>query len=157
MDGRLVKKIIIALFCLFIFIFICLFFYNNFSPSGPSGAWLIRQHNTKWICNDPNIYFEFGNKYGDIIGNTEYGQININNKIIEMTIDFLPGTKARCRAISSFHVNYVDVYDWLFMGDCKFSSRKLIITVTDIKSDDLRPYLEGKKLVFIKDSTYSPD
>ena len=86
---------------------------------------------------------------------TTYGQINLNGEITEIVIKFGHGANVNFTPIYSVElengatessVKYGD--KWLFLGKCKFSANKLVVTVTSDKYGILGDSI--KTLTFIK-------
>lgn len=114
--------------------------------------------NTKWVCNDPDMFFEVNEKYGEITGSSTYGQINIDGAITEIAVSFNFGTAAKFRPISSYKTrvledgtveSYIAGNEWLFWGECRFSKNKLIVNVTDNSKGFLDDSI--KTLTFIRE------
>lgn len=94
------------------------------------------QYDTRWTCKELDIYFDVSNKFKDVTSCSTYGQINLNGKITEFavlfdfvgTVDFMPiYTEVLENGSTQSSVNHWDT--WLFLGKCKFSKNKCVITV----------------------------
>ena len=103
--------------------------------------------NTKWVSEDPDIYFEINDKYQYITGNSTYGQIFINGIVTEIIISFDYGAGIEFRPISAYD-GAINADIWLFKGDCKFSKDKLIVIVTNNEKGWLDDSI--KKITFVR-------
>lgn len=114
------------------------------------------QDNTKWVSEEPDIYFEVSDKYADITGCNTYGKIVMEGIETEIAVSFAAGsTRVKFRPVSSYHKedneenSYIDGDDWLFLGKCRFSNDKLVVTVSNNEKGFLDESIE--KITFIKE------
>jgi len=103
--------------------------------------------NTKWISNNPNIYFQVisDENFGNI------GEFNINNKVItiKMVFDYGPGVKIVDNNIIEKINNSTEAA--LITGHCKFSKTKLIVTIDEV-SDKISLDPSIKEITFIREN-----
>ena len=95
----------------------------------------INYPNTRWVSENPDMFFEVGE---DIVGRQAvYAQITINGEIVEIMCSFeVSGALVYFSDPSGFDsetgfplegINSNDVE--LFRGLCKFGSKKLVVTI----------------------------
>ena len=132
-----------------------------FSLQGCWGGWTdinagkrpIDHNNSRWVSEDPDIYFEVSDDYREITGGRTYGKITIDRVVTEIRVSFDYGTTVQFADIAAYKVDengraYIDGNMWLFIGRCKFSEDKLVVTVIN-NNDFLDESI--KKITFIKE------
>jgi len=106
--------------------------------------------NTRWVSENPDIYFEVTRN-----GEMTYGQITIDGDAIEIIVSFDYGTGIDFYDLSAYtppnesnRYGAIDGTNWLFWGSCKFGKDKLIVT---IKKN--REFLDDsiKKIIFVRE------
>ena len=115
----------------------------------------IFQDNTRWTCEELDFYFEVSERYYDTVESKTYGQINLNGEITEIVVLFGHGGNVNFTPIYTIElkngatessVKYGD--KWLFLGRCKFSANKCVVTVFNNEKGFLDDSI--KTLTFIK-------
>ena len=110
--------------------------------------------NTRWVSENPNIYFEVNEKFSEITGTITYGKIIIDGVTTEIAVDFGMEPVAEFRPISSYKKGEgIDGHAWLFRGRCKYSPDKLVITKIVNNSRYEESFLDEsiRKITFIKE------
>ena len=113
------------------------------------------QNNTKWVSQNPDIYFEVNDEYGAVTGCNTYGKTTVNGATTEIAVRFDYGTTVQFSPISAYHKgengsqSYIDGDDWLFIGRCEFSKNMLVVNVFNNSKGFLDD--EIKKITFVKE------
>ncbi len=114
------------------------------------------QNNTKWVSEEPDIYFEVSDKYNELTGCNTYGKVNINGVETEIAVSFALGSpRVEFRPVSAYHKSdneeesYIDGNAWLFKGNCNFSHNKLVVKIYNNDKGFLDDSI--KKITFIKE------
>jgi len=87
--------------------------------------------NTKWVSTNPDIYF----KVDKNIDNDNIGEIKINGKTITIKLIFDHGPGVNIVNNDTFNKTRNIQDSALISGHCKFSSKKLIVTIDKISKD----------------------
>ena len=105
----------------------CVDFYTGKRP--------IDYPNTRWVSENPDMYFEVGNSVS-----VEYAQIMMHGEVIELICGFDHGVGITFYDVSAFipadpsnpnDIDGVRFEGWLFMGLCEFSKDKLVAKITN--------------------------
>ena len=99
--------------------------------------------NTKWVCNDPDIWFEVDDEHNIL------GEIKINGEVKPITaffnmgceVDFYPSTMLDENAV-------IDRKEIIIKGNCSFRKYKLIVKV----NYDTLFNNQYEKLIFIREN-----
>lgn len=127
----------------------CVPYENRFCP--------IEYENTRWTCEELDIYFDVNEKFKDITWCRTYGQVNLNSEITEVRVSFDYGTGVEFSPISACVTKtsedgltrkYIDGDMWLFLGRCKFNPNKCVVTIFNNEKGFLDDSV--KTLTFIK-------
>lgn len=105
----------------FVFIIICLLLQGCADMN--SGKRPSDYENTKWVSQNPNIYFEVSDDFSETTGTNTYGKITVGEMSTEITVLFDYGNGVIFRELSS------GTGSQILEGTCTFSNDKLIVKV----------------------------
>jgi hypothetical protein len=88
-----------------------------------SGREPFNYQNTRWVCSEPNIWFEVDNEKRIL------GEINIKGNIKSFTIMFAPGGRSDFYPSSFLNDSSMSLKDRLLYGDGVFGKKKFVIKI----------------------------
>lgn len=97
------KAITIFSFILCIFLNGCVDFNTGKRPTD--------YENTRWVSENPDVYFEVSDDFNDITGTNTYGKIKLENETCEIVVYFDYGRSMVIKNLNDNNVLFRGIYD----------------------------------------------